>query len=176
MPLTMFGRPGAGENAPYYDSYIRLVPAGDLIAIMSDQMSELDRLFRQLGESRASYRYAADKWSVKQVLGHLVDTERVFAFRATVFSRNDPGPLPSFDQAAWIAAADYDSRTLVSILDEWLTVRRASLAMVSALSETALERRGVASDLEFSARAAICILPGHVLYHLARLRSDYHIG
>jgi hypothetical protein len=175
MPLTMLSRPGAGENAPYYDAYIRLVPAGDLVAIMSDQMSDVDRLFRPLEERAASHRYAVDKWSVKQVLGHLVDTERVFAFRAAVFSRNDPGRLPGFDQAAWIAAADYDARTLVSVLDEWLTVRRASVAMVSALSEDALVRRGIASDLEFSTRAALCILPGHVLYHLARLRSDYHI-
>jgi DinB superfamily len=176
MPLTMFGRPGPGENAPYYDAYIRLVPAGDLIAMMSDQMSDVDQLFRPLSESRASYRYAEDKWSVKQVLGHLVDTERVFSFRAAAFSRNDPGRLPSFDQAAWIAAADYDTRTLISILEEWLAVRRASVEMVGGLSDAALERRGIASDVEFSARAAICILPGHVAYHIARLRSDYHIG
>jgi hypothetical protein len=175
MPMTVFGRPSAGENASYYDNYISKVPPGDLVVIMSDQMTALDALLRPLTESAAAYRYAPGKWSVKQVVGHLIDTERVFSFRAIAFARNEIARLPSFDQDAWVAAADNDERSLVSLLDEWIAVRRASIAMVRGLSEAALLRRGVASDVEFSVRATLCILPGHVQYHIEHLRSHSRV-
>jgi DinB superfamily len=173
MPMTVFDRPSAGENAEYYDSYISLVPPGDLLVVMSDQVMALDTLLRPLSESAAAHRSAPGKWSVKQVVGHLIDTERVFSFRAIAFARNEVARLPSFDQDAWVAAADYDARTLASLLDEFAAARRASLSMIRGLPGAALLRRGVASDVEFTVRATLCILPGHVEYHLVRLRGQF---
>ncbi len=173
MPQTILDRPGAGENAPYYDKYISLVPAGDLVAIMTDQMAELETLIRPLSEVQAATAYAPGKWSLRQVMGHIIDTERVFAFRALAISRNEIARLPSFDQDAWVQAADYDERSLSGLLDEFLSARRASLAFVTALPDAFLLRRGVASEVELSVRAALCVLPGHVQYHIEHIKRHY---
>jgi hypothetical protein len=173
MPSVVLARPASGDNAPYYDAYISRVGTGDLVAIMSQQVYELDALLRPVTEQVASRRYARDKWSLKQVAGHLIDSERVFAFRAAAFSRNEIARLPSFDQDAWIAAADYDERSMPSILDEWCAVRRASIEFLRALPAHALARRGIASDVEFTVLAALCVLPGHVTYHIAQIHDRY---
>jgi DinB superfamily len=175
MPLTLCERPEAGENLAYFDRYIGRVPDGDLVAIMSEQMTYLDHLLCARSDAEAALRYAPEKWSVREVLGHLVDTERVFAFRAAAFSRNAMESLPSFDQHAWVAAGNYHERALTSILGEWLAVRRASLALIGGLSAEVLQRRGLAGGDALSVRAALCILPGHVTYHIEQLRTKYDI-
>jgi DinB superfamily len=173
MPATLFARPDAGENADYYNNYIRSVPAGDLLDIMAGQIATLSTLLSEVDAATAARRYAPGKWSLKEVIGHLTDTERVFAFRAMAFSRQEIAPLPSFDQAAWVAAANYDERTVPDLLAEWIATRQASLAMIRALPEAFLTRRGIASGVEFTVRAALCILPGHVAYHIQHLRTHY---
>jgi hypothetical protein len=173
MPDIVLDRPGNGENGPYYDKYIGLVPAGNLVSIMESQIGELDALLRPLSRDGAGIRYADGKWSVRQVVGHLIDSERVFSFRAIAFACGEPAHLPSFDQELWVANAGYDERELPALLDEFAAARRASLAMVRGLSEAALTRRGIASELELSVRAALCILPGHVSYHIEQLRRLY---
>jgi hypothetical protein len=173
MPATLHARPAAGENADYYNAYITRVPGGDLLRIMRDQIGELHATLATVDAVTAARPLAAGKWSLAQVIGHLIDTERVFAFRALAFSRNEPAALPSFDQDAWVAAADYAMRTLPDLLAEFTTVREASLAMITAMPEQMLTRRGVASGVEFTVRAALCILPGHVAYHIDHIRTHY---
>jgi biotin operon repressor len=172
-PDALLQRPSADEYAAYYANYIARVPAGDLISIMRDQIPMLNALLRPLSDAAAAHRYAPGKWSVRQVVGHLTDTERVFSFRAAVFASGDRSPLPGFDQDLWVANGVSDARSLTALLDEWIAARRASIAMVQGMSAEMLLRRGIASGVEFSARAAAHVLPGHVAYHAERLRAEY---
>lgn len=176
MPLMITARPDTGENAAYYQRYIDAVPAGDLIQVLATQSRDLETLLRPLTDAEGAHRYAPGKWSVRQVIGHLIDTERVFAFRAVFMAHSDPARLPGFDQDVWVAAGDYDARTVSDLLDEFISTRQASIAMARGLSDAALLRRGIASDCEFSVRALLCILAGHVAWHVERLGSDYGLG
>ncbi len=173
MPATILLRPSADEHAPYFATYISMVPAGDLVSVYRTQLDSLPALLAGIGDARAGYRYAPDKWSVREVVGHLIDTERVFSYRATQFSRGDSSPLPSFDQDAWVPHGHYDSRALEDLIEEWRDVRRASLSLVRGLPSEALARRGIASNMSFSVLALVCIIPGHVAYHVTRLPTDY---
>lgn len=173
MPTIIPARPSIADYAPYYDHYIKHVPAGDLIAIAELQIQELRWLLAGLSDAQSCFRYAPDKWSIREVVGHLIDTERVFSYRATAFSRGDVGALPSFDQAAWAPMGEYHQRGLAELLDEWEVVRRASLALMRYMPDAALHRRGVASNVDFSVLALLCISPGHLAYHLQLLKRDY---
>ncbi|MEO5815620.1 MAG: DinB family protein [Gemmatimonadaceae bacterium] len=176
MPQTVLIRPAAGDYAEYYSNYIRLVPDGDLLDIMRTQIPTLHALLEPIGDEGAASTYAPGKWTVREVVGHLTDTERVFSYRAISFSRGDPNPLPSFDQAAWNPFGQYNDRSLADLLDEWTDTRRSSLALVRSMPVDALERRGVASGNEINVLSCICILAGHVNYHLGHLREHYRIG
>jgi hypothetical protein len=176
MPASILQRPADGDYFEYYAFYIGLVPAGDLVDLSRQQVHDLRTLLQSLTDAQSYYRYAADKWSVREVVGHLIDTERVFAYRATAFSRHDPSPLPSFDQDAWTPAGEYDARSLSSLLDEWEAARHASLALMKGMPDAALDARGVASDNSISVLACLCILHGHVQYHIATLERDYLTG
>lgn len=166
-------RPAATEYEAYYSSYIDRTPDGPLVETMTAQIAEVDRTFRGLSPERAGYRYAPGKWTIREVLGHLIDTERVFGYRAVSFSRADPAPLPSFDQALWNPAGRYDERPIGGLVDEWIATRRATIAFAAALPDEAWNRTGIASDFPFTVRAALWILPGHVRYHLAHLADRY---
>jgi uncharacterized damage-inducible protein DinB len=175
MPHSLLARPAADEYASYYANYIRLVPAGELLAHLEQQRTLVDRRLRTLSPERAGYRYAPDRWSVRDVLCHLTDTERVFTNRAITFARGDRAALPSFEQADWAAHAEADHRSLDDLLDEWHAQRAATIAMVRGLPDAALDRRGIASGVEFSVRALLHIPPGHVSYHLDHLASAYGV-
>jgi hypothetical protein len=176
MPMLMLDRPGADEYAPYYARYISLVPAGDLVFLMTQQIAEVVARLRVVSPATAAYRYAPDKWSVRDVLGHLIDTERVFTYRAIAFARGDTASLPSFDQDVWAAGADADHRLLPDLLDEWVDQRRATIAMARGLPGAALHRTGVASGVTFTVRALLHIPHGHVAYHLQHLTTAYGVG
>lgn len=176
MPAIVTARPTSSDHASYYGRYIDRVPAGDLVAILRAQIDQLDGLLRPLTAQQAAFSYAPGKWTIKEVLGHLIDTERVFAYRATAFSRADPAPLPSMEQDAWIPFGRYQERVLSELLDEWIATRRATIALVTGMPEEALSRRGVASDFEFTVLALLAIVPGHVIHHLDVLAERYHVG
>ena len=176
MPSTVLIRPTPADYAEYFSNYIRLVPAGDLVEIMKTQIATLHALLEPVGNEVAGSPYAPGKWTVREVVGHLTDTERVFSYRATAFSRGDENPLPSFDQAAWNPFGHYNDRSLAELLDEWTDTRNSSLALVRSMPTDALERRGVASGNEISVLSCICILAGHVNYHIGQLREHYRIG
>jgi hypothetical protein len=166
-------RPAGDEYAPYYGRYIELVPPGDVLAALEQQMHESQGFLAEVGEQRSLFRYARGKWSIKQVVGHLIDVERVFAYRAMRFARGDGTPLPGIEQDDLVENADFDLRPLASLLLEWEHVRRANMALFASFDLPTLVRRGMASECEFSVRAAIFIIAGHELHHLEILRTRY---
>jgi uncharacterized damage-inducible protein DinB len=168
--------PAEGEYSPYYGRYVARVAAGDLLAQMAAQLGEVHALLAHLTDDEARARYAPGKWSVKESLGHVVDTERVFAYRALRIARGDATPLPGFDQDAFMRHAHFDTRPLASLLEEWELVRRSTLAFFRALPEEAFDRRGTASDAPVTVRALAYIATGHVAHHLALFREQYGLG
>ena len=170
------GRPETGEHLEYYSRYIRLVAGDDALPRLRDQIGQTLRLLSGLSEERALYRYAPGKWSVKEVVGHLSDGERVFTYRALRFARADATPLPGFDENVYVPAGRFDARPLADVADEYRAVRAASIAMFASLDQDALLRRGVANGDSISVRALAWICAGHELHHVALLRERYGLA
>ena len=169
----MTATPERSEAAPYYFTYIDKVPDGDICQILEAQRDETMALMRSITEERSLYRYAPDKWSVRQVLSHINDAERLFVFRAFWFARGFDSPLPSFEQETATAAARADERLLARHIEEFGSVRAATLSFFQSLSEPAWMRHGVASGYPFSVRALAYITAGHVVHHAEILRERY---
>ena len=172
-PTSM--RPEADEHAPYYARYIVLVPESEPAKALEGQLVDMLPLLEGLKETQGDHRYAPGKWSVKQVLQHLIDGERVFAYRALRAARADQTPLPGFDENAYADAAKLEGRTVRSLVDEWVALRRANVAMFGGLDEEALRRRTVANGNEISARALAFIIAGHGRHHCGMLRETYRV-
>ena len=166
-------RPGASEYAPYYGTSVAAVPDGDLFATLSRQVDELATLVAPLDDARARSRYAPGKWSIKEVLGHIADTERVFAYRMLRIARGDTTPLASFDQDAYIPTAKSDERALRDLVDEIRSVRSATLTLAKSLGDEEWARAGTASGKPVSARALAYIIAGHMRHHTGILRDRY---
>ena len=167
------GRPGSDEYAPFYAGYVAGVPEGQLLMLLRDQLAETEALLREFTGARADFRYAPDKWSVKEVVGHMADAERIFAYRALRFARNDRTPLPGYEQDDYIPNASFDSFPLGDLAAEFQSVRRATLFLFRHLDAGAWARRGVASESEVSVRALAYIIAGHELHHVGILRDRY---
>jgi hypothetical protein len=165
--------PNRTEAAEYYFKYIDLVDAGDICQILEDQESEALAFLQGISEEQSTRRYAPDKWSVRQLLSHVTDTERVFVFRALWFARGFDGPLPSFDQDIAVASAAADARSWSSHIDEFRAVRGATLALFRNLPADSWTHRGVAADNPVTVRALAFIIAGHVTHHLRILRERY---
>ncbi len=161
------------EFLPYYGAYIALVPRGNVLDTLDAQLADTVAVVDAIGEARAGHRYAAGKWSVRELVGHAVDTERIFTYRALAAARGETHPLPAFDENAYVANAGFDGRALGSLLGEWTAVRRATLSLFRNLDDAALARRVVANGAPMSARAAAWIIAGHELHHREILRSRY---
>ncbi len=172
MPIP---RPAADEHAPYYSRYIALVPDGDLLAELSRAGAATAAMFRAIPPEKAHFRYAPGKWSVQEVLGHIIDTERVFGYRAMCFSRGDTTPLPSFDENAYTPESGADQRTLDSLVAEFAAVRAATVALFGGMTDAQLARRGTASGNPMSARAAAYVIAGHERHHTGQLRERYGV-
>jgi uncharacterized damage-inducible protein DinB len=166
-------RPDATEYAHYYEKYVSLVPKDDVVATLSRQLDETLSTLRGISETQADSRYAPDKWSIKELVGHVIDTERIFAHRAFRFARNDQTPLPGFEQDDYALASNFGNRQLSDIADEFEQVRRATLFLLRSLDDEAWLRRGLASDNEVSVRALAYILAGHETHHMQILRTRY---
>jgi len=169
----MIPRPTPAEYAPYYESYIGKVPPGDIIDLLSSGVEETVRLLRDLSDHQAVFRYAKGKWSIKEIVGHLSDTERVYTYRALRFARNDPTVLPGFDQDKFVEEAAFDARPLADILNEFRAVRAASIAFFRRTLPATLLRRGTASGFEFTVRAIPYILAGHEIHHMGVIKERY---
>jgi uncharacterized damage-inducible protein DinB len=173
MTAALIARPGTDEYAPYYGTYIGKVPDGDLRAMLASQLAETLALIRSIPESRGGHRYAPDKWSIKGVLGHLADSERIFSYRALRIGRGDTTPLPGFEQDDYVPMGNFDARTLRDLADELAAVRQATLHLFAHLDQAAFERRGTASGKPISVRALAYIIAGHELHHVGILKTRY---
>ncbi|HEX3558805.1 MAG TPA: DinB family protein [Pyrinomonadaceae bacterium] len=173
MSATAPARPEANEYASYYEKYISLVPDAGVVETLERQNEETLALLGTVGEERAGFRYEPGKWSIKEVVGHLIDAERIFAYRALAFARGERQALPGMDQDEYMAGADFDARTLVSLAEEFAHVRRSNVLMLRGLSADAWSRRGVASDNEVTVRALAYIIAGHEAHHVQILRARY---
>jgi hypothetical protein len=173
MPHVALERPQASEYAPYQAGYVASVPDGDIFEILSRQRVEFPEFLRSFGEPRGGYRYAPGKWSIKEMVGHVNDTERVFAYRALRFARGDETPLPSFEQDDYVRTGGFDVRTLASLADEFSHLRAGTLDLFYHLDAGALARQGTASGFAVSVRAMAFVIAGHVAHHERILRERY---
>ena len=169
-----FQPPAEGEHAPYYSTYTDLVRDDDVLAVLAAQPGDLDHLL-ETAAGRGDHRYAEGKWSVKEVLGHVADAERVFVYRALAFARGGEGEIPGMEQDDWLAAGGFGARSLDDVAAELRAIRASSLAFFRSLPEAALERRGVASGVEFSVNAIAWIVAGHWRHHWRILRERYGV-
>jgi uncharacterized damage-inducible protein DinB len=166
-------RPEKGDYALYYEKYVALVPSGDFLEILQQQQRELARLLAPLTEQQAEFRYAPGKWSIKETVGHISDAERVFAYRLLRIARGDQTPLASFEQDGYIQTGNFSARTLSDLLEEFSTVRSASMSLVRSLDDAAWLRRGTASQKEVSVLALAFIIAGHERHHRTIFEERY---
>jgi hypothetical protein len=166
-------RPDHTEAAEYYFTYINKVPDGDICAILERQQADTLALLNGVSDEQSLHRYAPDKWSIREVVAHLNDTERVFAFRALWFARGFDSPLPSFDQNVAVPASGADARSWASHVDEFVAVRQATVVLFRNMAPEAWSRRGTASGNPFSVRALAWIAAGHVAHHAGIVRDRY---
>ncbi|HLV26652.1 MAG TPA: DinB family protein [Gemmatimonadales bacterium] len=166
-------RPQPSEFAPFYMGYVNAVPDGSLLHTLGSAHDTTMRWLRAVPPDREDFRYAEGKWTVREVIGHIADAERVFAHRMLRFARADSTPLSAFEENAWVDMARFERRSLSELLDEWATVRAATLALLSTFDETELSRTGTASGSTVSARGLAWIIAGHELHHVRLLRERY---
>jgi uncharacterized damage-inducible protein DinB len=166
-------KPAPTEHNPYYSKYVSLVLEGDIIATLNRQIDDSLSILRGISAERADYRYAPDKWSVKEVVGHLIDTERIFAYRAFRFARNDQTPLNGYEQDDYVRNGDFSNRELSDLADEFENVRRSNVHMLKGLNEQAWLRHGSANENDITVRALAYIMAGHELHHMGILKSKY---
>jgi len=166
-------RPGADEHAQYFGRYIEIVPEGDIVDTLRDQFGETLALLQEIPPERELHRYAPDKWAIREVIGHLLDTERVMCFRALAMARSDGVDMQGMDQDEWTRNSKAIERSLDDLAAEWAGVRRASVHMFATLPTEAGARRGRANGNEFTVRTFPWIIAGHELWHRERLRADY---
>lgn len=171
--MPTISRPSADEYDPYYANYIAGVPDGDLLTLLERQGGETAALLRALPESRGTHRYSAEKWSVKDVVAHVADAERVFGYRALRFARGDRTPLSGFEQDDWVRAAGADARSLADLVRELEAVRGATVALFRGMDDAAIARRGTANGVEITTRALAWIVAGHERHHVRILRERY---
>lgn len=166
--------PAPNEYAPYYHTYVgKVAPNADLVSLLTSQFAETEALLAGLSEEKELYRYAPGKWSIRELVGHMVDTERVMAYRAMCIARGDKTPIPGFEQDDYVAAANFDSRSLASLMAEWRGLRAATIAMAEGMDKEAGARMGTASDNPVSAQAAMYIIAGHETHHIQVLKERY---
>jgi hypothetical protein len=171
--MVEYPRPAAGDYADYYAGYVRRVPPGPILTILERQLEETLALLRPLEEEQAGFRYAPGKWSIREVVGHIIDTERILGVHALRFARGDGGPLPSFEQDDFVRSAGFDRRTLADLLEELRLVRASTIAFFRGLPAEALDRSGIEGGQRLVVRAVPFILAGHELHHRAVLLERY---
>jgi hypothetical protein len=164
-------RPQKGDYAEHFEKYIALVPSGDFLELLKEQKQDLLGLLSPLTEKQGDY--APEKWSIKEVIGHINDAERIFSYRLLRIARGDQTPLPSFEQDPYIKSGNFGARTLKDLLEEFSLIRASTIALVQSMDDAAWLRRGVASQREITATAVAFIVAGHVRHHRILLEERY---
>lgn len=166
-------RPEQSEYAPYYEKYVSLVPQGDVTATLSRQLENTLALLRSINEEQANSRYAEGKWSIKELVGHIIDSERIFGYRALRFARNDQTPLPGYEQDDYINNARFGECSLSDLAEEFEHVRKANLCLFRQFDDEMWQRQGEANEQMVSVRALAHIIAGHETHHMQILRTQY---
>ncbi|OBX23773.1 DinB family protein [Gelidibacter algens] len=161
------------EYNPYYQPYIDKVGGGDIHKTLKNNREVVTSFFKGISNDRLSFRYAEDKWTIKEILLHVIDTERVFAYRALCIARQDKTKLPGFDQDAYVAYCHANERTLESLLSEYNNVRAATVSLFESFDDKALTQIGIASESALSVRAVAFIIVGHENHHLQIIKARY---
>ena len=175
MTPPLRSRPDASEYAPFYHGYVEAVPEGDIVDLLRSGGQELAEAIERIPEDRGGFRYGPEKWSIREVLGHLIDAERIFAYRALRVGRGDQTPLASFDENEYVKTAGSDARTIADLVRELRAVRETTVMLFASLPDDAWGLRGVASGKDVSLRALAYITAGHARHHLRILRERYAI-
>jgi hypothetical protein len=172
----MSNHPAATEYAPYHARYVDLVPEEDIVPALEKQGKETAALLRSISEEKAGFRYAPDKWTVKTLVGHFTDAERIFGYRALAVARGDTTSLPGFDENSYAAAGDFDRRSMRDLADEYEANRRATVLLFRGLSPEAWTRKGTANNSPISVKGQAYVALGHERHHLRVLREKYGVG
>ena len=168
-------RPDASEYAPPHADYVALVDEEDVLSAMEQQSSATQKLLASLDETRAAFRYRDDKWSIKEVLGHIADAERIIGYRALAVARGETQPLPGFDENAYVHNANFDHWRLGDLAEQYALVRRANIVLFKNLQPEAWERRGTANGQSVSVRGLAYVIVGHERHHVNLLRERYNL-
>lgn len=176
MKNFQISRPENDEFDAYYQRYVSLVETDDIVSTLRNQIAETLAALAEIDEEKAGFRYAPGKWSVKELLGHIIDAERIFAYRALRIGRGDATPIEGYEQDDYIKNAEFDNCRLTHLAMEFALVRQSNVLMYEGLSESAWQRRGVANNCEITVRALAYISAGHELYHLDILKERYLKG
>ncbi len=166
-------RPQVNEHPAYYTHYIGLVKGDNILKQLEDQVIDIQAIISEIPEEKENYAYASGKWTIKEVLGHIIDTERIMAYRALRFARKDKTALPGFDENEYVANSDYNKRTLYDIAHEFAIVRESNLALFKHFNEEALDQRGTANNNEATVRAILFMIAGHANHHLNVIKTKY---
>ena len=166
-------RPETNEYAPFYEGYIKDVIGNDPFRNLENQYQEIQSILQSLPEEEANFAYAEGKWTVKEVLGHMIDTERIMDYRALCISRKDKQSLPGFEQDDYVQEANFKERTITNLLEDYRIVRKSTISLFKNFTENMLNQRGVANDKEITVLALLYIITGHEMHHLKILKEKY---
>lgn len=169
-------RPTASDYAPAHAGYVSLVPEEDVVGAIEQQSSATQRLLATIDEAAAVHRYAEGKWSIKQVLGHMIDAEQILRYRALAIARGETASLPGFDEDLYVANANFDDWPLGDLAELYAVTRRATIVFFRKLANEAWERRGTANNTPVSVRGLAFVILGHERHHLGILRERYRVG
>lgn len=176
MENLKISRPEKNEFDSYYERYVSLVADGDVISALKAQNAETLALLAEVSDEKADFRYAAEKWSVKELVGHMLDTERIFAYRALRIARGDRTPIEGYEQDDYIKNANFSEGKLADLAKEFGFIRNSNISLFQQLSGAAWQRRGTANGKEISVRALAYIIAGHEIYHVNILKERYLNG
>ncbi|SMO91727.1 DinB family protein [Gracilimonas mengyeensis] len=165
--------PSKSEYAHFYADYIANVPKANIIESLNSQMHEMYTFINAIPGDKAFYTYEKGKWTIKQIIGHIIETERVFGFRGLAFSRRDPNPLPDMDQDRYVKFTNHNSRTIQNLANEYLAVRISTIHLFQNMTKEMISLKGTASGFEFTVRSIPFIIAGHELHHKEIIRTKY---
>lgn len=161
------------EYAPYYSTYVNLVPDGDILHILNEQIKETIMLLKDISETQGHFRYAPYKWSLKEVIGHIADTERIMSYRLLCIARGDTTSLPGYDENLYVHRASFDKQSMQDLLENLNVVRQSTLYLLKSLDPGAWLRRGTTNGSEVTVRALVSIIAGHELHHRQIIKQRY---